>query len=91
MLYKFSAVYVTPLNHPVLCANLEKAMSLVSYHNKDFCHSNQSKIALYSVDCVKRLLLNHYFNDEFISERLDEARAAEMKNDQEFWGIAQHV
>jgi hypothetical protein len=84
MLYKFSPVYITPLTNAVLCANLENSMIAIHYHR-----SNSSKqIALYSIDCVRKLLLNHHFNNEFIFERLDDAREAEMKDDQEFWEIS---
>ena len=81
MLYKFSPVYITPLTNPILCANLEKFMQ---YHS----NNSPKKIALYSIDCVRKLLLNHYVNNEFIFERLDEARAAEIKDDQDFWEIS---
>ncbi|UJR27801.1 hypothetical protein I4U23_009071 [Adineta vaga] len=79
ILYKFSPVIITPLTNAVLCAHLEKCM--LSNHEHD------TKIALYSIDCVRKLLLNHHFNNEFLFERLDEAREAEMKDDQEFWEL----
>jgi hypothetical protein len=91
MLYKFSPVYITPLTNAILCANLEKSMILVNYNTKNSFHEYQRKIALYSIDCVRKLLLNHHFNNEFIFERLDEAREAEMKDDQDFWEIFQQV
>jgi hypothetical protein len=80
MLYKFSPVYITPLTNAVLCANLENLMHYLP-------NNCSKKFALYSIDCVRKLLLNHHFNNEFIFERLDEAREAEMKDDQDFWEI----
>jgi hypothetical protein len=91
MLYKFSPVHITPLTNGVLCANLEKCLPLVNYNTKTSLHRHEMKIALYSIDCVRKLLLNHHLNNEFIFERLDEAREAEMKDDQEFWEVPQRV
>jgi DNA-dependent RNA polymerase auxiliary subunit epsilon len=91
MLYKFSPVYITPLTNGVLCAHLEKSMMLINYNTKNLVREHQSKIALYSIDCVRKLLLNHHFNNEFIFELLDEAREAEMKDDQDFWEVPQQV
>ena len=45
----------------------------------------QQKIALYCIDCVKKILLNHQVSNELIFDRLDEAREAEIENDREFW------
>ncbi|CAF1378537.1 unnamed protein product [Rotaria magnacalcarata] len=87
LLYKFSPVYLTPLNNAVLCANLEKYMASINDNRKTSSHGYETKIALYSIDCVRKLLLNHHFVNEFIFERLDEAREAEMKDDQDFWEI----
>ncbi|CAF4596385.1 unnamed protein product [Rotaria sp. Silwood1] len=89
LLYKFSPVIITPLTNAVLCANLEKYMTLMNDHRKKNFHGHEIKIALYSIDCVRKLLLNHHCNNEFIFERLDEAREAEMKDDQDFWEIPQ--
>lgn len=91
MLYKFSPVYITPLTNPILCANIEKSMGLIDYNKKNCLYEYQKKLALYSIDCVRKLLLNHHLNNEFIFERLDEARQAEMKNDQDFWEISSQV
>jgi len=91
MLYKFSPVYITPLTNAILCANLEKSMILVNYNTKNSFYEHQRKIALYSIDCVRKLLLNHHCNNEVIFERLDEAREAEMKDDEEFWEISQQI
>ena len=85
MLYKFSPVYITPISDGRLCGQLEKCMSLVKYHSKESASARSSKIALYSIDAVRKLLLNHRFNNEFIFDQLDLAREAEMKNDEEFW------
>jgi len=90
MLYKFSPVNITPLTNAILCANLEKSMTLVNYNRKNSLYEHQTKIALYSIDCVRKLLLNHHVNNEFIFERLDEAREAEMKGDEDFWDISQN-
>ena len=91
MLYKFSPVCVTPLTNPVLCANLEKCMILVDHYAKTSFHGHEIKITLYSIDCVRKLLLNHHFNDAFLFEQLDEAREAETKDDQDFWRVKQQV
>ena len=91
MLYKFSPVNITPLTNATLCASLEKCMTLVNYNTNNSFHGHQMKIALYSIDCVRKLLLNHHFNHEFIYERLDEAREAEMRNDQDFWEVSEQV
>jgi hypothetical protein len=91
MLYKFSPINITPLTNAVLCAHLEKCMTSVNYNMKDSICEHQIKIALYSIDCVRKLLLNHHINNEFIFERLDEAREAEMKDDQDFWEITEQV
>ena len=91
MLYKFSPINITPLTNAVLCANLEKCVSLVNYNTKTSFQGHEIKIALYSIDCVRKLLLNHHVNNEFIFERLDEAREAEMKDDQDFWEVPQQV
>ncbi|CAF4512427.1 unnamed protein product, partial [Rotaria socialis] len=87
LLYKFSPVYLTPLSNAVLCASLEKYMTSINDNRKTSLRGNETKIALYSIDCVRKLLLNHHLVNEFIFERLDEAREAEMKDDQDFWEI----
>jgi hypothetical protein len=91
MLYKFSPINITPLTNGVLCAHLEKCMTLVNYKTKNSISENEIKIALYSIDSVRKLLLNHQIDSEGIFERLDEAREAEMKDDQEFWEISEQV
>jgi hypothetical protein len=91
MLYKFSPVNITPLTNAVLCAHLEKCMILVNYNSKNLPQGRQIVIALYSIDCVRKLLLNHHFDNQFIFDRLDEAREVEMKNEQEFWEVPQQV
>ncbi|CAF1629926.1 unnamed protein product, partial [Adineta ricciae] len=85
ILYKFSPVMITPLTNAVLYAHLEKCMPLVNYDAKPLSHGYETKIALYSIDCVRKLLLNHRFDNEFLFERLDEGREAEMKEDSDFW------
>ena len=76
---------ITPLTNAVLCAHLEKCMPFVNYDTKPLCYGYETKIALYSIDCVRKLLLNHRFDNEFLFERLDEGREAEMKDDSDFW------
>lgn len=76
---------ITPLTNAVLCAHLEKCMPLVDYDAKLSSHGYETKIALYSIDCVRKLLLNHRFDNEYLFERLDEGREAEMKEDSDFW------
>ncbi|CAF1286216.1 unnamed protein product [Adineta ricciae] len=88
ILYKFSPVMITPLTNAVLCAHLEKCMPLVNYDAKPLSHGYETKIALYSIDCVRKLLLNHRFDNEFLFERLDEGREAEMKEDLDFWEVS---
>ncbi|CAF0747660.1 unnamed protein product [Rotaria sordida] len=89
LLYKFSPIIITPLTNAVLCANLEKYITSINDNRKINFHGHEIKIALYSIDCVRKLLLNHHCNNEFIFERLDEAREAEMKDDQDFWEVLQ--
>ncbi|CAF3583673.1 unnamed protein product [Adineta steineri] len=89
ILYKFPPVYITPLTNGILCANLKKCITLISYNTKNSSDGYESKIALYSIDGVRKLLLNHHFDNEYIFDRLDEAREAEMKDDQDFWEIPQ--
>lgn len=85
MLYKFSPVFINPLSNAVLCVHLQKCLSLVTYNTKAAPHGHETRIALYSIDCVRKLLLNHCLNSEALFERLDEAREAEMKDDEDFW------
>lgn len=91
MLYKFSPVCVTPFSDGLLCGQLEKCMSLVKYHSKESSRARSSNVALYSIDCVRKLLLNHRFNNEFIFDQLDLAREAEMKHDEDFWTWPEQV
>lgn len=91
MLYKFSPVYITPLTNPILCANIEKSMNLINYNQKNSANEYQKKFALYSIDCVRKLLLNHRVDNEWLFEQLDQAREAEIKNDQEFWDLSIQV
>lgn len=58
---------------------------------KKSIHRQEIKIALYSIDCVRKLLLNHHVDNDFIFARLDEAREAEMSNDQEFWELSSQI
>ena len=59
----------------------------ISYHRSDSTSVHQRKFALYSIDCTRKLLLNHRVDNEWIFERLNEARAAEIKDEQDFWEI----
>lgn len=63
-------------------------MTGISSYRSGSSAEHQRKFALYSIDCMRKLLLNHRINNEWIFERLDEARAAEMKNDDDFWEIS---
>lgn len=60
----------------------------IAYHRPNSTEEHQRKFALYSIDCMRKLLLNHYMNNEWIFSRLDEARAAEMRDDEDFWTIS---
>lgn len=82
ILYKFSPIYITSSTDAILCAHLEKSMI---YFSNSIKHDYRQRIALYSIDCLRKLLLNHQINDEIIFDRLDEAREAEIKNDRDFW------
>ena len=56
-------------------------------------HSQQSEtiIALYSIDCVRKLLLSRHYDNKTVFARLDEAREAEMRRDDDFWKSSQEV
>ena len=91
MLYKFSPVQLTPLTNGLLCGRLQKCLAQMAVTSKCLAEAKQTSIALYSIDCVRKLLLNHGLVNPFIFDRLDEAREAEMKQDTEFWQLPSQV
>lgn len=66
-------------------------MAGIVYHQSNSIGEHQRKLALYSIDCMRKLLLNHYVNNEWIFSRLDEARAAEMRDDEDFWTLPSSI
>jgi hypothetical protein len=57
----------------------------------EFQTATSTRIALYSIDCVRKLLINHRCFDPIVFDRLDEARAAEMKHEDDFWSKHEQV
>ena len=74
--------------HAVLLDQLEKWLHLLL---KLDCSEKQTTMTLYSIDYVRKFLMNRQFNNRFVFDRLDEARVAEMKNDLEFWQFDDQV
>ena len=91
MLYKFSPTYITSLTNAILYVQLEQCITLVNYNTNAFYREHLTRIALYSIDCVRKLLFNYHFHNEFIFEQLDEARTSEIKENLDFWKISQEV
>lgn len=82
MLYHFSPVYVTSSSNTTLYNQLKKYLPTVQQQK------SSTTIALYSIDCVRKLLIIYGYKKNFIFDRLDEARIAEAKNDEEFWFVS---
>ncbi|CAF0830410.1 unnamed protein product [Didymodactylos carnosus] len=81
--HNFEVIRITPLSDPILCLKLLKTMSLFS--KCPVSRHGLSQISLYSIDCVKKMLLYYNYSRTQIYEQLDYARIAEASKNPLFW------
>jgi hypothetical protein len=85
MLFQFSPVHITPSSDAELYHQLEIHQNMQNNDSYQGSYRSLSTIALYSIDCTRKLLIHHNYQHETIFDQLDEAREAEMKHDEDFW------